>query len=182
MKNEKSILSKKRIAILCSVVAVVSTIIFIPQIRELIMMFGDRIARKTIDRNVWSQKLILWEVQFLCILAFIFFLMFAKIDSFIKTNYVSWLLVVVFSAVLIALAFQSSDIWVDETFSLGLARHSVKDLISLTAQDVHPPLYYLILKAGLAFKPNSVFLARIISVIPVIIILCVSVVFFSKEF
>ena len=52
MKNEKSILSKKRIAILCSVVAVVSTIIFIPQIRELIMMFGDRIARKTIDRNV----------------------------------------------------------------------------------------------------------------------------------
>ena len=182
MKNEKSILSKKRIAILCSVVAVVSTIIFIPQIRELIMMFGDRIARKTIDRNVWSQKLILWEVQFLCILAFIFFLMFAKIDSFIKTNYVSWLLVVVFSAVLIALAFQSSDIWADETFSLGLARHSVKDLISLTAQDVHPPLYYLILKAGLVFNPNFVFLARIVSVIPVIIILCVSVVFFSKEF
>ncbi|MGN0728542.1 hypothetical protein [Treponema sp.] len=190
MENEKNKNVKKVTIILCSIVMVVSTMIFVPQIRELIMMFGDRISGKTIRQDILSEKLILWEVQFLCILAFILlsllfenhFQSFAKIDTFIKNSIASWLFAVVFSAVLIAQAFQSNDVWLDETFSLGLARHSVKDLISLTAQDVHPPLYYLILKAGLLFNPNSVVLAKIVSVIPIIIIMCVSVVFFTKEF
>ncbi len=181
---------KKAILILCFATAVISAMVFIPQIRELIMILGDSAAGKSINRELWSFRLIFWEIQFLCILTFIVLFLifenrpnqFAKNDALIKTDIVSWLLVAVSSVALIALAFQSNDVWLDETFSLGLARHSVKELILLTAQDVHPPLYYLILKAGLIFNPNSVALAKIVSVIPVIIILCVSNVFFKKEF
>lgn len=35
----------------------------------------------------------------------------------------------------------------DETFTLRLIQHSFKGIISLDALDVHPPLYYLLLKA-----------------------------------
>lgn len=40
----------------------------------------------------------------------------------------------------------SSDIWYDELFTMGLADQSCGGLISMTARDVHPPLYYLIVK------------------------------------
>ena len=39
------------------------------------------------------------------------------------------------------------DIWYDETFSMGFIRGSFSDIISLTAKDVHPPFYYIYLKA-----------------------------------
>lgn len=40
----------------------------------------------------------------------------------------------------------SSDIWYDELFTMGLANQSCGELILKTARDVHPPLYYLIVK------------------------------------
>ena len=39
------------------------------------------------------------------------------------------------------------DIWYDEVFSMGFIRGDIRDLIGLTAKDVHPPLYYIYLKA-----------------------------------
>ncbi|MBR5359682.1 MAG: hypothetical protein IK123_02230 [Lachnospiraceae bacterium] len=39
------------------------------------------------------------------------------------------------------------DIWYDETFSMGFIRGGFADIISLTAKDVHPPFYYMYLKA-----------------------------------
>jgi len=38
------------------------------------------------------------------------------------------------------------DIWYDELFTMGLAGQSFGELISITARDVHPPLYYIIVK------------------------------------
>lgn len=77
----------------------------------------------------------------------------------------------------------SMDIWVDETFSLMITRFDYSELIELTAADVHPPLYYIILKicidcAHIIFNKNieTVYLAKIISVIPFILtlLLCVT--------
>ncbi|MDY2923371.1 MAG: hypothetical protein SOT15_00540, partial [Treponema sp.] len=62
---------KKAILILCFATAVISAMVFIPQIRELIMMLGDSAAGKSINRELWSFRLIFWEIQFLCILTFI---------------------------------------------------------------------------------------------------------------
>lgn len=44
-----------------------------------------------------------------------------------------------------------SDIWYDELFTLGLGNQSLGELISITAGDVHPPLYYMIVKLFLLF-------------------------------
>lgn len=40
----------------------------------------------------------------------------------------------------------SNDIWYDELFTVGLAEHSYGELVRLTAADVHPPLYYCLVK------------------------------------
>ena len=41
----------------------------------------------------------------------------------------------------------STDIWYDELFTMGFIEQPVGKLLELAAQDVHPPLYYLIVKA-----------------------------------
>lgn len=41
----------------------------------------------------------------------------------------------------------SPDIWLDEAYSLQFARYGWHDLLVITAtDDIHPPLYYLIVK------------------------------------
>ena len=42
----------------------------------------------------------------------------------------------------------SSDIWYDELFTVGFVSQPVGRMISLAARDVHPPLYYLMVKAA----------------------------------
>lgn len=46
-------------------------------------------------------------------------------------------------------------LWYDETFSVLVARLPLDRLIAATAGDVHPPLYYLLLKGWLALWPSA---------------------------
>jgi len=48
---------------------------------------------------------------------------------------------------LIASTIGKWSVWHDEGFSIMLAQYPVKELLSRAALDVHPPLYYLLLKA-----------------------------------
>lgn len=82
----------------------------------------------------------------------------------------------------------SSDIWYDELFTVGMIEHSYGDLIALTARDVHPPLYYCIVKLIVELckllvpEANIVALTKIISVLPYFILLVYSVTFIRKRF
>lgn len=71
----------------------------------------------------------------------------------------------------------SYDIWVDEAFSLRMIQHPYQNMIQLTAQDVHPPLYYIILKFGVDFlklisgDTPEIFLAKLVSIVPFVLVL-----------
>ncbi len=53
-----------------------------------------------------------------------------------------------------------SSLWHDESFSWSLILYPYADVIRRTAIDVHPPLYYLILKAWVGVFGDSVFAMR----------------------
>lgn len=53
----------------------------------------------------------------------------------------------------------------DEAYSMCLIRHSYTDIIRITAQDVHPPLYYLLLKTWMLPFGESVPAARMFSLL-----------------
>lgn len=40
----------------------------------------------------------------------------------------------------------TQSVWFDEAYSIALAEHSWGDIVRLTSQDVHPPMYYWLLK------------------------------------
>lgn len=81
-----------------------------------------------------------------------------------------------------------NDIWYDELFTMGLANQSLSDLISMTARDVHPPLYYLFVKLSLiasgAFggSVNQVVVAKLVSVLPFFMCLIYGVTVVRKNF
>ena len=57
---------------------------------------------------------------------------------------------VVFAVVLLLSIGQS--VWFDEGYSLVLAKSDMPELLSLTAVDAHPPLYYVLMRGwGLLF-------------------------------
>ncbi|MGQ9494472.1 MAG: glycosyltransferase family 39 protein [Anaerolineae bacterium] len=57
----------------------------------------------------------------------------------------------------------SQSLWYDEGFSIALAKSSWAKAIAWTAQDVHPPLYYVLLHLWIRFCGDHAFTARAFS-------------------
>ena len=64
------------------------------------------------------------------------------------------------------------NLTLDEAFSVKLARMTIGDLVTASAADVHPPLFYIILRMFGAIGKQSLTAYRIISVVPIWLILC----------
>lgn len=59
----------------------------------------------------------------------------------------------------------ANSIWFDEGYSLTLSQHSFGDIFNYTASDVHPPLYYWLLKIWSSLFGTSDFAYRSLSVV-----------------
>ena len=78
--------------------------------------------------------------------------------------------VALLTIVLIGLLFRvyhlgTQSIWLDEAFSVALAKMTLPQMVQATAADVHPPLYYLILHYWIILFGDSEFAARFLSVV-----------------
>ena len=73
---------------------------------------------------------------------------------------------------------------VDEYFTLGLIKLPLMQGISVTASDVHPPFYYILLKVFSKVFSNLdiLFLSKIITIIPYLIILAISCTKIKNEY
>ncbi len=80
------------------------------------------------------------------------------------------------------------DIWYDELFTTGLANSTFSGLISLTARDVHPPLYYMVVKLFfLAFGSgrgsiSQAIIAKLASTLPFFLCLLYAITKVRKHF
>lgn len=64
--------------------------------------------------------------------------------------------------------------WFDEGYTIGLIQRSYSEIWNMTAQDVHPPLYYFMLKAYSSLFGSSILTLRFFSGIPVLLMTLVS--------
>lgn len=82
----------------------------------------------------------------------------------------------------------SSDIWYDELFTIGMTKHSYNGIVHFTSLDVHPPLYYGIVKIFVDLcklicpQTEPVIAAKIVSVLPYFILFLYSVTLVRKKF
>ena len=60
----------------------------------------------------------------------------------------------------------NKGLWLDETFSVWLANHSVADMLQWIVKiDQHPPLYYLLLHYWIALNGDTPYYVRLLSVL-----------------
>jgi uncharacterized membrane protein len=57
----------------------------------------------------------------------------------------------------------NKSIWFDEAYSAYLARLDYSDIVAVTARDLHPPLYYILLKAWSGVFGHSIVAMRLLS-------------------
>ena len=80
------------------------------------------------------------------------------------------------------------DIWYDEVFSLCFAKKSYGDIVSLTARDVHPPLYYFYLRfvtsivTGIFGEGSFYAAAKLASCLPWLGLMALAVTYIRKRF
>jgi uncharacterized membrane protein len=176
------------IALCCGIAG--GLLLFVPFVRTLIIAFGETVIIHRPVRNVfvWHEQIVSWARSILLVI-FLFWLFmlsnFPLITSFIKKKWYTAIgiaLIILFALETIFLSGLNKSIWLDEAYSLALIRHSWKDLVSITAADVHPPLYYFILKAFSIISGSSIFAMKLVSIIPEILTVVFSFLFFNKKF
>ncbi|MDD5849297.1 MAG: glycosyltransferase family 39 protein [Firmicutes bacterium] len=160
-----------------------------------IQHLGDGKIQKVADRLDIDRTFFLIALTcLLCILSFPFAL---KLFSFRYSTismknenilHVS-LKIILFAATMASLVMKAIEctvpsIWNDEAFSLSLVEHSFHDVVLLTSRDVHPPLYYIILKffMKLLHTEHSIVIAAFTSFIPEIILVILSYTYIAKHF
>jgi len=88
-------------------------------------------------------------------------------------KYGVWILILLFGVIGISLCF-NNNIWTDEAFTMQLIRSNLPDIIYGTAIDVHPPLYYIIAKAARVIFGEGLFVQKVTTIVPVIILMIFS--------
>jgi len=100
-------------------------------------------------------------------------------------NKIYWIVFAIFvlSGVCIYFSLTKDNfVWADEAYTFAMIKHNVKEIWNITAADVHPPLYYFILKGFMCVLPDTLLWAKLVSIIPYIIILIFGGVQFKKLF
>lgn len=97
-----------------------------------------------------------------------------------RTFYRICLCIAVSAVVLMLVCVPSKDMWLDEVYTLEIIKKGYWSSIELTAADVHPPLYYLIVRAIMdlgyvLFSAPFVNSGRLASIIPSIILIFFSI-------
>ncbi|MDR2830229.1 MAG: hypothetical protein LBB45_04210 [Methanobrevibacter sp.] len=83
----------------------------------------------------------------------------------------------------------NQSLWLDEEYTINLVDLSFKDLksmIFIISMDVHPPLYYMILKSILMILPHqlsfNIIVYKVVSIIPLILLLGFNLTKLRKDF
>lgn len=90
-----------------------------------------------------------------------------QVETFLKSKILLWGMVVFASLAFGVLCF-GKTIWLDEALTGTYIRMGWRDLIEFTATDVHPPLYYLIVKLGIVLFGDKICVVKFFSYLPFI--------------
>ena len=90
--------------------------------------------------------------------------------------------VIVIGIIFVSLGAFHSNLWFDESYSVGLARHTFGEIWSIGGHDVLPILYYWMLRIVYLMTGGTIMAYRIFSVIPIAIMIILGYTHIRKDF
>lgn len=106
-----------------------------------------------------------------------------RLDDFLQRHFKAiYLLLILAAAGIYGFFSLNSLVWADEAYTFALIRHSFREIWQITAADVHPPLYYFLLKLVTAPFGYNLSVCRFVSAVPCIAIIAIGGWQFKKLF
>ena len=90
--------------------------------------------------------------------------------------------IIVIGIIFVSLGAFHCNLWFDESYSVGLARHTFGEIWSIGGHDVHPILYYWMLRIVYLITGGSIMAYRIFSVIPIALMIVLGYTHIRKDF
>lgn len=92
------------------------------------------------------------------------------------------IIILILGSIFISLSIFHTSLWFDETYSVAIANHSIKDIWVIGGNDVHPVLYYWMLRIVCLLTEGSILAYRIFSAIPIVLLGLVGFTHIRKDF
>ena len=89
---------------------------------------------------------------------------------------------IVLGSIFILLGAFHTNLWFDEAYSVGLANQGFREIWQITGTDVHPPLYYFMLRALMMFSGGSILALRLFSAVPLMAVAILGYTHIRKDF
>ena len=90
--------------------------------------------------------------------------------------------IIVIGIIFVSLGAFHTNIWFDESYSVGLARHTFTEIWSIGGNDVHPVLYYWLLRIVYLITGGSILGYRLFSIIPIAIMIILGYTHIRKDY
>ena len=88
-----------------------------------------------------------------------------KIFEKIKHPYFTWSIIIIAAFIFFLVGISHESLWCDEAFAAKMVEYDFFNILKNTAKDVHPPLYYIILKIFTFVFGHSEWALRLLSVL-----------------
>lgn len=99
----------------------------------------------------------------------------------INTKYLH-IAIIIIGAIFSVLASFHANLWFDESYSIAIANHPFKEIWTIGSYDVHPVLYYFMIKIIMLITNGSVICVRLFSSLPLIIMSILGYTHVKKHF
>ena len=100
-----------------------------------------------------------------------------------KINYkILYISIIILGTLFILISCFHSNMWFDESYSIAIAKHSFKEIWQIGSHDVHPVLYYVMIRIVMLITNNSIVCVRVFSCVPLILMSILGYSFIRKEF
>lgn len=106
---------------------------------------------------------------------------FNIMDKLMESNILLWLIVLAGSLVHGLFCF-GRTIWLDEALTGTYIRMGWVELLAFTTTDVHPPLYYFIVKLGITLFGDHLYVVKLFSYLPFVLMLIMTATKVRKEY
>jgi len=98
-----------------------------------------------------------------------------RIKNILKNPKFLWCIILIIAAVFYFTGISHESLWCDEAFSANMTDYSFFKILKTTSLDVHPPLYYIMLKIFRIVLGKSEFAFRLLSVLGAVGMICLGV-------
>jgi hypothetical protein len=179
------------LTVLALVAIAACLLVLLPAIRTALIAFGGSLLHRTLDKTHWQHVLVSTAFAGLFVSAVLLFIIsnyFEIISDMFPPEkcrpyytIIELGLIGFFAGAAILFTASNNAIWVDEAYSLAPVRHSWRDLLLFEAEDVHPPLFFLLEKCWSLVFGTSVFAMKFVSMLPMVLTMLIVRRFLKKE-